>query len=63
MKFKGGNSARKEFYNMYNFCFVEMFGIFKYKNIFYVRTGTHTARDIYINEITNSATDAKVFIF
>ena len=63
MKFKGGNSARKEFYNMYNFCFVEMFGIFKYKNIPYIRTGTHTARNIYTNEITNIATDAKVFIF
>lgn len=48
---------------MYNFCFVEMFEIFKYKNIFYIRTGTHAARNIYTNEITNIATDAKVFIF
>lgn len=48
---------------MYNFCFVEMFGIFKYRDIPYIRTGTHTARNIYTNEITNIATDAKVFIF
>lgn len=48
---------------MYNFCFVEMFGIFKYRDIIYIRTGTHTAINIYTNETTNIATDAKVFIF
>lgn len=42
---------------------VPIFSVFKYNNIFYVRTGTNTARNIYTKEVVEIPLIERVIIF
>ena len=42
---------------------VPMVSVFKYNNVFYVRTGTNTARNIYTKEVIEIPLTERVIIF
>lgn len=45
------------------FSSVPMFSVFKYNNVFYVRTGTNTARNIYTKKVIEIPLAERVIIF